>query len=55
MQAAVLTCLWYSVFGTRHVQVILVRDRRGTGYDLALVTTDLAAGPARIIERYASR
>ena len=35
-----------SVSGTRHVQVILVRDRRGTGYDLALVTTDLAAGPA---------
>ena len=35
--------------------MILVRDRRATGYDLALVTTDLAAGPARIIERYASR
>ena len=46
VQAATLTCLWYSVFGTRHVQVILVRDRRATGYDLALVTTDLAAGPA---------
>jgi len=55
VQAAALTCLWYSVFGTRHVQVILVRDRRATGYDLALVTTDLAAGPAAVIARYASR
>ena len=45
VQAAALTCLWYSVFGSRHVQVILVRDRHATGYDLALVTTDLAAGP----------
>ena len=55
MQAGALTCLWYSVFGTRRVQVILVRDRRATGYDLALVTTDLAAGPAAVIARYASR
>ena len=45
VQAAALTCLWYSVFGSRHVQVILVRDRHATGYDLALVTTDLAAAP----------
>ena len=55
VQAAALTCLWYSVFGSRHVQVILVRDRHATGYDLALVTTDLAAGPAAVIARYASR
>jgi hypothetical protein len=54
VQAAALTCLWYSVFGSRHVQVILVRDRRA-GYDLALVTTDLAAGPAAVIARYAGR
>jgi hypothetical protein len=26
-QAAVITCLWYSVFGTRQVQVVLIRDR----------------------------
>jgi len=55
VQAAALTCLWYSVFGSRHVQVILVRDRRAVGYDLALVTTDPAAGPAAVIARYASR
>jgi len=53
VQAAALTCPWYSVSGSRHVQVILVRDRRAAGYDLALVTTDLAAGPAAVIARYA--
>jgi hypothetical protein len=40
VQAAVITCLWYSVFGTRQVQVVLIQDRSVTGYDLALVTTD---------------
>ena len=55
VQAAALTCLWYSVFGSRHVQVILIRDRRAVGYDLALVTTDLAASPTAVIARYASR
>jgi len=51
----VLTCLWHGVFGARPVQVVLIRDRAATGYDLALATTDLAATPAQIIERYASR
>jgi hypothetical protein len=50
-QAAVITCLWYSVFGTRQVQVVLIRDRSATGYDLALVTTDPNATAAQIIER----
>jgi DDE superfamily endonuclease len=53
--AATITCLWYSVFGTRHARVVLIRDTSATGYDLALVTTDLNAGTAAIIERYASR
>jgi DDE superfamily endonuclease len=55
VQATAVTCLWYSVFGTRPVQVILVRDRSASGYDLALVTTDLGAGLAPVIERYAAR
>ncbi|MCA1603723.1 MAG: transposase [Acidobacteria bacterium] len=56
VQVATLTCLWYSVFGSRRVQVVLVREA-GTrrGYDLALVSTDLQAGPSQIIERYAAR
>jgi hypothetical protein len=35
--------------------VILIRDASATGYDLALVTTDLNAVPAHVIERYAAR
>lgn len=32
-----------------------MRDKSKIGYDVALVTTDLAASAAQIIERYASR
>ena len=53
--AATVTCLWYSVFGTRAVTVVLIRDKSATGYDLALVTTDLHASAAQVIEQYASR
>ena len=55
ISAAMVTCLWPSVFGTRPVTVVLIRDRPKTGYDLALVTTDTAATAAQVIERYASR
>jgi len=55
IQAAALTCLWHSVFGTRPVTVVLIRDKSKTGYDLALVTTDTAAFVAHVIERYAGR
>jgi DDE superfamily endonuclease len=55
IQAAAVTCLWHSVFGTRPVTVVLIRDRAKTSYDLALVTTDAAASPAHVIERYAAR
>jgi hypothetical protein len=54
VQAAAISCLWYSVFGTRPVTVVLIRHRSKTGYDLALITTDTAAPPARVIERYAA-
>jgi len=55
VQAAVLNCLWYGVFGAEPVQVVLVRDRATTGYGIALVSTDLTATPAQVIERYAAR
>jgi len=55
ISAAVVTCLWPSVFGARQVTVVLIRDRSAAGYDLALVTTDTAATAAHVIERYASR
>lgn len=43
---ACFACLWPSVFGTRPVQVVLVRHPDAPdGFDLALVSTDLAATP----------
>ncbi|MFF8101563.1 hypothetical protein ACF07S_17705 [Streptomyces sp. NPDC016640] len=44
---AEVTCLRYGSFHARTVRVILLRDdTTGTGYDLALVTIDLAARPS---------
>jgi hypothetical protein len=53
--AAALTCLWYSVTGKMPVTVILIRDKKGTGFDLALVTTEKSPEIATVIERYAAR
>lgn len=53
---AEVTCLWYGSFKTAPVRLILSRDQDTTeGYDLALVTTDLAARPAALVARYAAR
>lgn len=49
---AEITCLWYGCTGTRKVRVILARDPATT---LALVTTDLTAPAAALVERYAAR
>jgi hypothetical protein len=48
---AAVTCLWLSVFGTRPITVVLIRDKSAIGYDLALVTTDATASPAQVIQR----
>jgi hypothetical protein len=53
-------CLWYGTWRTDPVRVILVREtgrktRSTSGYDLALVTTDLTTPPEQIITRYAAR
>jgi hypothetical protein len=51
-----ITCLWYGSWHTRTVRLILSRDERtASGYDLALVTTDLDASPAALVTRYAAR
>lgn len=53
---AVVTCLWYKPFHTRSCRVVLVREEgTTTGYDLALITTDLTSPPAVIVARYADR
>jgi len=47
-----ITCLWYGCLDVRTVRVILARDTAAT---LALVTTDLTASAAALVERYAAR
>jgi hypothetical protein len=53
--AHAFTCLWHTVTGTAPVTVILIRDKRKTGYDLALITTEKNPDIKRVIERYAAR
>ncbi|MGH2843636.1 MAG: IS701 family transposase [Solirubrobacteraceae bacterium] len=51
-----LQALWYDVWAGRPVQVVLVKDpERSDGYDIALVSTNMRATPAQIIERYDER
>ena len=51
-----LTCLWYDAFGQQSVQVVIIQDTsKPCGYELALVSTDLDASAAQLIERYADR
>jgi hypothetical protein len=46
-------CLWRGVFGARPVRVLIITEPGKP--DLALITTDLAAPVAVIVERYAAR
>jgi hypothetical protein len=55
ISAAAFTCLWYYVTGTVPVTVILIRDKKTAGYDLALITTEQDPGIAQVTERYAAR
>ncbi len=56
MQVTEVTCLWHGSWHTRTVRLILARNPGTTaGYDLALVTTDLHAPPAALLNRYAAR
>jgi len=49
-------CLWHGALGYTPVQVLLVRDTtKPAGYQLALLTTDLDATPAELVERYGDR
>ena len=49
-------CLWYDAFAEQPVQVVIIQDQsKPSGYELALVSTDLKATPAQIVERYADR
>jgi DDE superfamily endonuclease len=49
-------CLWYGAYRCRPIRVILLRDPgTGSGYHLALLTTDLTSPTETIVERYAAR
>ena len=55
-KALVVTGLWYSVFGSRAVGVVIVRELADTeGYRIALISTDSAASAAELVARYADR
>ena len=58
VQIAERTCLWFGTWRTDPVRVILLRDTgrtTGSGYGLALVTTDPTATAQEIIARYGAR
>lgn len=49
-------CLWYGVYRSRTIRVVLLRDPDMTsGYNIALITTDLTTPATAIIARYAAR
>jgi hypothetical protein len=49
-------CLWYGAYRSRAIRAILLRDAdTTTGYDLALITTDLTSPATDIVTRYAAR
>src|SRR6266508_4467278 len=51
-----IRCVWYGALKGQPVQVILSRPIGSPdGYQLALVTTDLAVTPQQVIERYSDR
>jgi SRSO17 transposase len=50
------SCLWHGALGYTPVQLLLVRDAsKPTGYQLALLSTDIGASAAELIERYGDR
>ncbi len=50
-------CLWYEVSGAQPVQVLIIKHPtpNRSGVELALISTDLHASAATLIERYADR
>ena len=53
---ATIDCLWGPLGPGTPVRIILVQDTsKPSGYQLALITTDLQASAAEIVERYADR
>jgi hypothetical protein len=50
-----MTCLWYTVAGTRVVRMVVTRDPRGRIADRAYFATDPDMAPAELLERFSHR
>jgi hypothetical protein len=55
VHTATITCLWYSVFGSRPVRVVLLREPGHSGYHLALGVHRHHRQPRADRRRYAAR
>jgi SRSO17 transposase len=56
LRLATIECLWRPLGSDTPVRVIIVADAgKPSGYQLALITTDLDASAGEIVERYADR
>jgi hypothetical protein len=56
MQVAVVDCLWWGSLHRTEVRLVLAREAGSKkGYDIALITTDLAASAADLVCRYSWR
>jgi len=48
--------LWYAAFGQHPVQAVVVRDRSAAdGIEAAIICTDVAVAPVRVVETYSQR
>mgnify|MGYP001079664668 CR=1 FL=1 len=55
LEIKTLTCLWYTVAGTRPVKVVYSRDPRGRYEERAYFSTDVSMAGTAIIEAYSKR
>ena len=56
LNVTTLRCLWPGAFKYTPIQLVLIQDTaKPSGYQLALITTDLNADAAELIERYGDR
>lgn len=55
VEVLTLDCLWYRSLGELVVRVVIVRDRKRGGLDIAILCTDREASAAEVLRRYAAR
>lgn len=51
-----MRCLWYETFGAKPVQVVIIQNTTNDrGFEITIISTDLSATPAELVERYSER